>query len=235
MDFENLLNGQSITDVRRKGKYILVSLESDRVWVIHLGMTGKLVYWRACRPREKHAHIIVNFKSGGGIVFHDPRRFGLAVVLPLRDLDRWSPLGRLGVDPLSEAINGPHFRSLMRGSKRKVRDLLLDQTVLAGLGNIYANEALFQAGLRPSRRARTVTIREAERLARAIPQILAQAIRWRGTSFSDYRDGNDRKGEFQSRLAVYNRDGEPCRVCSRTIKRMRMGNRGAYFCPTCQR
>ena len=234
LDFESALVGKGVRDVQRKGKYILIRLEAGVVWVIHLGMTGKLIYLGEHRPRVPHDHIIVRFKTGDELRFHDPRRFGLTVVLRGRELYRWRSLSSLGVDPLGVQWNGPYLYSVIRNSKRRIRDLLLDQTVVAGLGNIYANETLFRAGVRPMRRARTIGAKLAEQVAEVVPKLLREAIRWGGTSFSDYRDGRDRKGKFQNRLKVYNRQGQPCRECSGKIKRVLIGNRSAFYCPNCQ-
>lgn len=234
LDFESRLVNKVIANVRRKGKYLLVGLDSDWVWVIHLGMAGKLIYLASGLPRDRHDHIIVEFTSGYELRFHDPRRFGLSIVIRERDLGQWPSLSRLGEDPLGLQWSSTYLHSVMRRSRRRLRDLLLDQRLIAGLGNIYANEALFQVGLRPTRRARTVNSKLTQQMAVAIPRVLREAIRWRGTSFSDYRDGKNRKGEFQNHLKVYNREGKPCHNCSGKIKRVRMGNRSAFYCPTCQ-
>ncbi|HEX9880010.1 MAG TPA: bifunctional DNA-formamidopyrimidine glycosylase/DNA-(apurinic or apyrimidinic site) lyase [Candidatus Binatia bacterium] len=233
-DFEANLEKETIVGVARRGKYILMDLGSPMVWVIHLGMTGKLIYLDTHLPWNRHDHVVVEFATGDELRLHDPRRFGLSVVLPAADLWRWPPLGSLGLDPLAHGWNGAYLHSVLRSTTRRLRDLLLDQKVVAGVGNIYANEALFRVGLRPTRRAHTVNAGTAEGLAEALVMVLHEAIRWRGTSFSDYRDGRDRKGRFQSRLNVYNREGKPCRVCRASIKRARMGNRGAFYCPHCQ-
>jgi formamidopyrimidine-DNA glycosylase len=229
------LNQKTILDVQRRGKYILISLKGNWVWIIHLGMSGKLVFVKPEQPRARHDHIVVSFDSGHELRYNDPRRFGLSAVVARAELVRLSQMANLGLDPLDRRFNADYLRGMARHSKRRVRDLLIDQTVAAGLGNIYVNEILFQAGVRPTRRAWTLKRQEIGRIAQVTPKVLQRAIRWRGTSFSDYRDGEDRKGEFQNYLRVYDRAGEKCRVCGTQIKAVRLGNRGAFYCSRCQK
>ena len=233
-DFEPRLKGKTVRGVKRKGKYLLVELDPEDVWVLHLGMSGKLTYFRKPCPLVKHDHMVVRFETGGELRYHDPRRFGLSLVLRHEELSQWPPLSHLGVDPLSDQFHVDYLYSVMQNSKRRVKDLLMDQTVVAGLVNIYVNEILFRTGLRPTRRVSRINHRLANRIVEATPSVLEEAIRWRGTSFSDYRDGEDRKGGFQNHLQVYNREGEKCRVCPDKIKRLQVGNRSVYYCPTCQ-
>jgi len=234
-EFALQLRGRAVLDVERRGKYILVWLEGKIVWISHLGMSGKLIFVRGDRPRGKHDHIVVGFDGGGELRFHDPRRFGLSVAIPGAALARWPQIRDLGSDPLHHQFSGGYLHSVARNSRRRIRDLLIDQSVVAGLGNIYANEILFRAGVRPTRRAWRVGRRLTDQIAETAPTLLREAIRWRGTSFSDYRDGEDRKGGFQDLLQVYNREGEACRVCSERIKKIRIGNRSAFYCSRCQR
>jgi formamidopyrimidine-DNA glycosylase len=229
------LVGRKITDVERKGKYILLRFERDWVWVFHLGMSGKLIVVPNNSARRKHDHIVAHFKGGGEFRYHDPRRFGLSVVTTAQDLDELAPLRHLGVDPLNGALTADYLFGFTHTSRRRVRDLLLDQEIIAGLGNIYANEALFLSGIKPTVRSHRLTQSQVRVLAEKIPELLKQAIRWCGTSFSDYRDADDNRGEFQDHLRVYDRQGEACRVCSTVIRRVALGNRSAFYCPSCQR
>ena len=234
-DFRAQLQGRMILDATRRGKYILILLEGEWVWVSHLGMSGKLVYVEGGRPRAKHDHIIITLEQGHELRYHDPRRFGLSLVVARADIESLPGIRDLGPEPLDERFDGAYLFSVARKSKRRIRDLLMDQTILAGLGNIYANEILHYAGIRPTMRAWRLGRRRAERLAQVTPTLLREAIRWCGTSFSDYRDAEDRRGEFQNRLRVYDREGEPCAECGVKIKRISMGNRSAYYCARCQR
>jgi len=234
-DFGSRLEGRTVEAVNRRGKYILATLDGGSTWVSHLGMSGKLVF----RPRgaslEKHDHIIFGLSDGGELRYHDPRRFGMCVVLPDREVAAWPPLASLGIDPLDPRFTAGYLYPLLHRSRRSIRDLLLDQRIVCGLGNIYINEVLHRTRVRPTRRGHRVSRALAEELARAIPALLREAIRWRGSSVSDYRDGNDHRGGFQWRLQVYDRKGAPCGTCATPIKRIGLGNRGVFYCPTCQR
>jgi formamidopyrimidine-DNA glycosylase len=229
------LAGRKIVEVGRRGKYILIRLDDCRIWVFHLGMSGKLICTAGASARRKHDHIIARFSGGGELRYHDPRRFGLCLVTTAQDIDELAALRRLGVDPLNGGLSGDYLFAFTRASRRRIRDLLLDQEIIAGLGNIYANEALFLSGIKPTARSHRLTRRQAGLLAERIPELLKQAIRWCGTSFSDYRDADDQRGSFQEHLLVYDRQGEACRVCSNTIKRVALGNRSAFYCPSCQK
>lgn len=234
-DLSSRLRGKTIGDVRRRGKYILIFLERESVWVFHLGMSGKLIHVEAERPREKHDHIIVSLDAGGELRYHDPRRFGLSIVVPQAKLRTLPQIRNLGLEPFDRQFDGDYLYSVARNSQRRIRDLLIDQRVVAGLGNIYANEILFRAGIRPTTRAWKLGRSRVEQIAEVTPGLLREAIRWCGTSFSDYRDAENRRGEFQNHLRVYDREGEKCRACASKIKRIPMGNRSAFYCPKCQR
>lgn len=234
-DFRPRLEGKAIREVGRRGKYILVVLEGKWVWISHLGMSGKLIYVEASRPRERHDHIIVTLSNGHELRYHDPRRFGLSLVVPAARISALPQLRNLGPEPFDPEFCAAYLYAVFRKSRRRVRDLLIDQNVVAGLGNIYANEILFRAGTRPTTRAWKLGRSGADRIAKTIPEVLREAIRWCGTSFSDYRDAEDRFGKFQNHLRVYDREGEKCRVCASAIKRVSLGNRSAFYCPTCQR
>ncbi len=234
-DFTSALTGRVITAVRRRAKYILIDLSGDAVWLTHLGMSGKLIWSGAAKPREKHDHIVVGLDDGNELRYHDPRRFGLSLVTPRAELDSLPQLKTLGPEPLDGAFHSDYLYGVTRRSRRKIRDLLIDQTTVAGLGNIYANEILFHAGVRPTARAWKLRRADVERVAELTPKILREAIRWCGTSFSDYRDAEDRYGNFQKHLRVYDREREKCRACGAAIKRVAMGNRSAFYCPRCQK
>ncbi len=233
--FQRRLQGRTILDVGRRGKYILIQLEAEAVWIFHLGMSGKLIHVKAEKPREKHDHIIVGLDNGCELRYHDPRRFGLSLLLRHQELADLPQLGHLGLDPFDRRFTGQYLYSLTRNSRRRIRDVLIDQRVVAGLGNIYANEILFHAGVRPTARAWRLGRGKVQDIAETTPKVLRKAIQWCGTSFSDYRDAEDRLGEFQKHLRVYDREGERCRVCRSRIKRVAIGNRSAFYCPFCQK
>ncbi len=229
------LKGKTILQIGRRAKYILISLSCDMVWLIHLGMSGKLIHVDPRTPKQKHDHIVMSLDSGQELRYHDPRRFGLSLVVAENELHELPQLKHLGLDPFDPGFNGSYLYSFTKQSDRRIRDLLLDQQTVAGIGNIYANEILCRVGVRPTTRSRRLTRTQVEEIARIIPTVLNEAIRWCGTSFSDYRDADDKFGEFQHQLRVYDRDGEKCRLCPSPIKRVAIGNRSAFYCPSCQK
>jgi formamidopyrimidine-DNA glycosylase len=229
------LAGRRVTAVSRLAKYILLHLSDAGVWVFHLGMSGRLICVAPGVALEKHDHILVDLDSGRQLRYHDPRRFGLSVVTTRERVQELPQLRHIGLDPFDPALNGDYLWRFTRGSERRIRDLLLDQHIIAGLGNIYANEILSLSGIKPNTRAHRLTRKQVHALAVAIPKLLRDAIRWCGTSFSDYRDADNRTGEFQNHLRVYDRHGEKCRSCASTVRRIALGNRSAYYCPSCQK
>ncbi len=233
-DFPARLEGRRVAAVTRRAKYIVIELDGGWSWVSHLGMSGKLTFRERDASLEKHDHLVFALDDGRDLRYHDPRRFGLCVALPSRELDAWPPFARLGVDPLDRGFDGDYLYPFLHRSRRSVRDLLLDQQIVCGLGNIYVNELLFRIGIRPTRRGHRVSRASSRELARETVALLREAIRWRGSSVSDYRDGNDDRGGFQWRLRVYDRKGAPCYGCGTPIKRIGLGNRGVFYCPRCQ-
>jgi formamidopyrimidine-DNA glycosylase len=229
------LEGKTIVRVGRIAKYILISLSNDVIWVVHLGMSGKLVHVDPETPKQKHDHILVSLDSGRELRYHDPRRFGLSLVVAASELHDLPQLKNLGLDPFDSQFTGAYLHSFTKRSERRIRDLLLDQQIVAGIGNIYANEILARVGVRPTTRSRKLKRAKVDEIAAMIPEVLNEAIRWCGTSFSDYRDADDKFGEFQNHLRVYDRGGEKCRLCPRPIKRVAIGNRSAFYCPSCQK
>jgi formamidopyrimidine-DNA glycosylase len=227
--------GKRIEQISRVAKYILFNLSEDLVWMFHLGMSGKLICVQAGSARRKHDHIIIELDYGGELRYHDPRRFGLSLVANREDLLDLPQLRSVGMDPFDPRLTGDYLFGFTRRSERRIRDLLLDQQIIAGVGNIYANEILAVAGVKPTVRAHRLSRRQVQLIAEVIPALLADAIRWCGTSFSDYRDADDKAGEFQNHLRVYDRDGQRCRVCRGMIKRVAIGNRSAFYCPGCQK
>lgn len=233
-DFAERLTGRRIDDVRRRAKYLQFHLDDGRVWIVHLGMSGKLIHVDPTRPREKHDHVIVHLDEGQ-LRFNDPRRFGLCVLLDGDESAAWPSFRNLGPDPFDPSFDGNHLFRGTHASRRTIKDILMDQSVVAGLGNIYVNEVLFRAGVRPTARGVRITRAAADRIAALVPELLREAIRWCGTSFSDYRDGEDRAGRFQAQLRVYQREGQPCRACGALVRRIVSGNRSSFYCPNCQR
>lgn len=228
------VRGRTIRASVRRAKKVVLVLDGDRRIVIHLGMTGRVMTSDA-PPASGLQHIVVRLglDDGRAILFDDARRFGLVEVVDEADWARWSDA--FGPEPLSPAFTPDYLLAALRESRAPVRNWLLDQKRVAGIGNIYACEALFRAGVRPRRRAQYITRREATDLHGGIRDVLRAAIRARGTSFRDYRDARGRRGGFQERLDVYDREDLPCHHCDTLVRRVIFGGRSAFYCPRCQR
>ncbi len=231
--FARALEARRIAGVGRRGKNVVVRLEDGHRLVVNLGMTGRLVTSDAPRANEL-LHVAVRFHldTEHELLYDDTRRFGL---LQLYDPTAWQERDReLGIEPLSDALTTDTLWALTKATRTPVRNFLLDQYRVAGVGNIYALEALFRAGIRPTRRGHRITRKEAGGLRDALRDVLARAIEHRGTTFSDYRDGSGEAGEFEPLLQVYGREGKPCKRCGTPIKRTVLTNRSAFYCPECQ-
>ena len=226
------LTDRLVREIRRRGKYLLFSLSDDQTLLAHLGMTGSLVIVDPDYQPEKHDHVILAMASQRRLVFNDPRRFGL---LKVGMEQSFSELAHLGPDPLTSLPDAESLRALFRGRKRSIKDTLMDQQRLVGIGNIYANEILFRAGIRPRRPATRISRLEIERLRAAILEVLEEAVSLGGSSISDYRDGSGKPGYFQMQHRVYDRDGSPCRSCGTEIRRVVLGGRSTFYCVRCQR
>ncbi len=209
--------------------------QPDAQWIVHLGMTGRLLVTTPDEPIAAHTHARLSLLSGRELRFVDPRRFGRLEFreLDLRDRGSTGAFHAPGAEPLS--IDADEFAALFRGRKLAIKAALLNQTLLAGVGNIYADESLFHAAIRPRRAAGRLTRAELERLRQALRNVLQQAIKLGGSSVSDYVDAGGARGFFQLEHCVYLRTGEPCRRCGTPIRRILLAGRGTHFCPRCQR
>jgi formamidopyrimidine-DNA glycosylase len=241
-DFAARLAGRRVERVGRRAKYILVHLDDGEVLLCHLGMSGRMLVERdPARARERHDHIVFRTDAGVEIRFNDARRFGMMDLLPEGSLGEHKALRGLGPEPLGNDFNGPGLARALRGKRTPIKAALLDQRVVAGLGNIYVCEALFVAGLSPRRRAYTVQGARAEALARAIRSVLQRAIAAGGSSLRDFVQANGELGYFQHDWAVYGREGEACPGCvcdvARTggIARLVQSGRSTFFCARRQR
>ncbi len=230
-EISTTLQAKRIATVRRAGKHIVFDLESARgsaasaQWIVHLGMTGSLL---VCSPElelEKHTHAVLQLSSGRELRFVDPRRFGRLSVIEKFEAP--------GAEPLQ--IEFEDFAALFHGRKTPIKSALLNQSLLSGVGNIYADEALFRAKIRPRRRASSLTRNELRRLHASLQKVLKEAIEVGGSSVSDYVDADGEKGFFQLKHRVYGREGHPCRACKTPIKRIVIAGRSSHFCPSCQK
>ncbi|HVM96580.1 MAG TPA: bifunctional DNA-formamidopyrimidine glycosylase/DNA-(apurinic or apyrimidinic site) lyase [Candidatus Acidoferrales bacterium] len=231
-DFAQRLRLRTIERIDRRGKYLLFRLDGGETLLAHLGMSGALLLQHAGTALETHDHVRLHMADGRLLTFNDPRRFGLMQIGREDDL---TELTHVGPDPLAREFKVDDLVKLLRGRKKPVKNLLMDQQAIAGIGNIYANEMLFVAGIRPGREARRVTRSESAKLYEAMRRVLLRAIERGGSSISDYRDGDGRTGYFQLELAVYDRASEPCGRCGSTIKRVVHAGRSSFYCPRCQK
>jgi formamidopyrimidine-DNA glycosylase len=256
-EFMRRLAGQTVSRVIRRGKYIILELD-DSSLIVHLGMTGQLTFSPAAydedaefvrtvtglqkavgvHPVDKHTHLILNLAGGERVLFRDPRTFGKLILVEGRAWPEHPRLSLLGEDPLELRIKAFLRRSFAdggRGSVRSIKSLLLDQSFMAGVGNIYADEALFRAGIHPATRVKDVGVTRMIRLLEAVKHVLRKGILNSGTSFSDYRKPDGTEGSNYERLQVYGRGGQPCRRCGEILRKAVVAQRGTVFCPVCQR
>jgi formamidopyrimidine-DNA glycosylase len=257
-DFAQRLEGKLVTGLGRRAKYLLVDLSSGDVLLMHLGMSGSFHvflgkdkhlgrYYRERANHVAHDHIVFHLASGATVTFNDPRRFGSMKLIPRAQLDAEPLLRGLGPEPLGNAFDAALLARACRGKKTSLKAALLDQRVVAGLGNIYVCETLYRAHLSPKRLASTIADRKgapnerAERLVDGIKAVLTQAIKDGGSSLRDHRLTDGELGMFQHHFRVYDRAGEPCRTqgeargCGGTIKRIVQSGRSTFYCPICQK
>lgn len=231
-DFARRLAGHVIEGIERRGKYLLFQLSGGEYLLAHLGMTGALLLQPAGTPAQRHDHVRLRLSGDMQLTYNDPRRFGLLRAGALNEL---AELANVGRDPLEKGFSLERLAAMARGRKRPIKNLLMDQRALGGIGNIYANEILFRAGIRPGRPARRLTVRELAAVLTATRRVLRSAIRHGGSSISDYRDSEGRTGYFQLRLRVYDRAGESCWRCKTPIRRSVHAGRSSFYCPKCQK
>ena len=236
--FAERLTGRRVERIERRAKYILIHLEGDEVLLCHLGMSGRMVVGQVDDGAlERHDHVIFSTDRGARIRFNDARRFGVMDLIASESLAAHKLLRDLGPEPLGNSFNGPALADALNGRRTPIKTALLDQKVVAGLGNIYVSEALYFAGLSPRRQAFTVQGRRAERLARAVREVLTRAIAAGGSSLRDYVQASGELGYFQHEWAVYGREGERCPGCdcAGAVRRLVQSNRSTFYCPHRQR
>ena len=234
---ERALNHQRIIDISRRAKFILINFKSGCRLIIHLRMTGKLI-WSPGKPEiNKFTRSIFYFSDGSSLEFNDTRALGSLIFLNCGE--EYPSLKKLGVEPLSDDWRLKYLKSICQKSTLTMKDFLLDQNKIAGIGNIYANEILFRAGIHPKRRVNTLSEEEIEKLFNFIPKVLELAVQKMGTTLgnkvSDYRSVYNVEGEFQNILAVYGREGKPCLKCGNLIVRIKQKDRSSFVCEHCQK
>ncbi|MDB5932091.1 MAG: DNA-(apurinic or apyrimidinic site) lyase / Formamidopyrimidine-DNA glycosylase [Polaromonas sp.] len=228
------LLGQHVLQVRRRGKYLLLDL-SQGLLLMHLGMSGSMSFGMSLPAVGKHDHFDL-VTTLGTLRLHDPRRFGAVVYAGAEDeAVAQKLLGRLGVEPLGEGFDALLFHQALKGRKTAIKQLLLSGQAVVGVGNIYASEVLFMAGIRPTTKASLISKPRAALLHRAIQQVLANAVAKGGSTLRDFSNADGEAGHFQLEAMVYDRAGLPCRVCAAPVKTIRQGQRSTFYCATCQK
>ncbi len=231
------LAGCRILCVERRAKYILVRLEASQNLVLHLGMSGRILIQDTDYKPQKHDHFIITLENGRKIVFNDPRRFGVVHLIAENDLASHPAFFHLGPEPLAKDFSGPALAAALEGKKTSIKTAIMDQRIVVGVGNIYASESLFMAGIDPQRQAGTIQGEEAVLLVQAIRAILKRAIKAGGSTLRDYRKIGGEAGSFQSHFAVYDREGKACPGCTCDIgktggvHRILQGGRSTFYCP----
>lgn len=227
------ITGQTVLSLQRRGKYLLLGFASGTV-ILHLGMSGSLRVLDCCIPPQKHDHVDFVFQNGQCLRLRDPRRFG-AILYTSKDPLRHKLLAELGPEPLQDEFSGDYLFHQSRGKKVAVKLFIMNSKIVVGVGNIYANESLFLAGIHPKRSAGHLSAERYARLTQAIKTVLRAAIKAGGTTLRDFTAEDGRPGYFQQQLHVYGKAGEACSRCGATIKHINLGQRATYYCPHCQK
>lgn len=229
-EFKKRIRGATFVDFLRRAKVLAIKLSSGDYLVVHLRMTGQLIY---SSKRQEKARVIFVFSDGEYLNFNDQRLFA-----ELRLVSDWLKMKfvqELGPEPLEKEFTAKKFKQMLEGKKTKIKPLLMEQAFIAGIGNLYAQEALFLSGILPGRPANEIKDKEVKKLHQAIQKVLRDAIQYRGSSVDNYVNGRGRGGEYHLRLKVYDREGEPCLKCGTKIKKISLGGRGTCLCPKCQK
>lgn len=234
-EFSRTCTDKTITAIGRRGKYLLLELAGGYTIVIHLRMTGQLIYTEQAEPLAKHTHLVFHLSGGGELRFIDIRKFGLVFLVSSGNWEGCGGLAKLGLEPLAEEFTLEACCKVLDKQRGDLKSFLLNQTKIAGIGNIYADEILFAARLHPKKRVEALELGEAAALHSAIVAKLKEAVESRGTSISDYVDGRGEKGGFQKKLQVYSKKDQPCPRCGAKLVRMVAAGRGTVYCPQCQK
>ena len=234
---QRVMVNQKITSVERRAKFLQLGLEKGEMLVIHLGMTGNLGIFPPTSPRAKHDHVLWLLDNGTELRYNDSRRFGSIQLLESDEVaNREETIFKTtGPEPFSNDFTAEYLQNLAKGKSLAVKLFIMTNQTVAGIGNIYANESLFSAGIRPARKAQEISQKKWQRLVIEIRKVLAHAIECGGSSISDFLNASQEKGYFQINFKVYGREGMPCTRCSTKIEKQKLGGRASYFCPKCQK
>lgn len=243
--FAERLSGRNVTALSRRAKYLIADLDDGQALVMHLGMSGSFMIGDTApgafhHPRSKnaaHDHVVFHFSNGKSVTYNDPRRFGFMLLVARAELAQHKLFINIGIEPLGNELSGAKLGALFAGKAAPLKAALLDQSLIAGLGNIYVCEALHRAGLSPTRPAGTLTRRKAERLAAVIGEVLREALAAGGSTLNDFSRADGSPGYFQHRFSVYGREGEPCATsgCGSVITRIVQSGRSTFLCRSCQK
>ena len=241
--FRARVEGARIKHMGRRAKFLVTELSTGEALIMHLGMSGRFTVNEAPTAdyhidpgtNPAHDHVVFHMQGGATVTYNDPRRFGFMELWPVDNLDAYPRIAHLGPEPLSNHFNAAYLDDQLRGKATPIKSALLDQTVIAGLGNIYVCEALFRSGISPRRKAHSVAGKRSARLVPAINEVIAEAIEAGGSSISDFASASGELGYFQKHFSVYDREGEPCDTCQSPIKRIVQSGRSSFFCGQCQR
>lgn len=234
----NLANktiGAKIINLRRRAKYIILNLDNDYSIVIHLGMTGRVNIQRGFYEIQKHDHLIMTLSNDMTLIYNDPRRFGLIELIKTNDLELHRLFAHLAIEPLEDNFNASYLLNKIKNKASSIKNAIMDNRIIVGVGNIYASEALFVSHIRPDRIASSIKPKEAELLVKAIKEILQKAIKAGGSSIRDFVNIDNQKGGFQNLFSVYGRASLPCYGCGSIIQKIIQSGRSSFFCPSCQK
>ena len=233
-EFQNEVPGQIIKSMGRRGKYLLFHL-SDKILISHLRMEGKYFYYPGQVPERKHAHVLIHFEDGGTLVYEDVRKFGTMELLAPELLDAYFVSKKLGPEPTEQDFDLGRFKRALKKSKKPIKSHLLDQTLVAGLGNIYVDEVLWRAKVHPSRTSKSLSAQEARKVHDQTIEVLGQAVEKGGSTIRTYTNAFGEDGTMQDFHQVYDKAGQACSRCGSIIEKIQLGGRGTHFCPKCQR
>ncbi len=234
-ELTDLILRRKVVRLSRRAKYLIIHFTKGSCLIVHLGMTGQVLIVPAAAPLDKHDHVIFTLNNGFEMRFRDPRRFGCVIAVAEENLREHATLKGLGPEPLTDEFTPDYLFGRSRKSKKPVKNFIMDQQIIVGVGNIYASEALFLAGIHPSRAAGRIRLERWHKLHAAIRQVLQEAIALGGTTIDDFRSSDGSSGYFQQKLRAYGRQGEPCRNCQTAIRSQTLAGRSTFYCPRCQK
>ncbi|MCP5369827.1 MAG: bifunctional DNA-formamidopyrimidine glycosylase/DNA-(apurinic or apyrimidinic site) lyase [Rickettsiaceae bacterium] len=230
---ENLISAR-ILDIKRRAKFLNLYLDNKHILTYHLGMSGRLIFVSPDYKRKKHDHIIIECGNKGKLVFNDTRRFGMIYLTPISEFDQQKFMINMGPEPLEAEFNAEYLFNTAQSRKIPIKNYIMDNKVLVGVGNIYAAESLFKAKIYPEVQAHLLSFQQMSNLVIAIKEVLNAAIDNGGTTLRDFVSGDNKPGYFQQKLKVYGREGQACFICDSIIQKLRQAGRSSFFCPICQ-